>query len=209
MMTMYSAPDHLTTSGDARTAPLLKRSIITGAIGFCLVSLCVFATVAFAQNWMYKHLSVFGAYIVWIALFILLGGKALSPLVIGPRRPLRFYALFGTAFFVYGISWMESYFTLPNTMGEWIGSLAGSVSMALVFAAGFKALRSTLVLSAVLFVANSIGYFGGLIFYSPLGEITGLLVWGAFYGLCLGAGLGAVIYIAQSQRASRQNNLDG
>ncbi len=191
-------PDHSTTeSGDGSTVPSLKRSVITGAIGFCLVSLCVFATVAFAQSWMYKHLSVYGAYLVWIALFILLGGAALSPLVIGPRRLFRFYVLFGAAFFVYGISWMEAYFTLPNTMGEWIGSLAASVSMALVFAAGFKALRSALVLSAVLFVANSIGYFGGLIFYSPLGEIKGLLVWGAFYGLCLGAGLGAVLYIAQ------------
>jgi len=206
-MTMNSfqlTPDHPTTeSGDASTVPSLKRSLITGAVGFCLVSLCVFATVAFAQSWMYKHLGVFGAYIVWIALFILLGGTALSPLVIGPRRMLRFYALFGTAFFVYGISWMEAYFTLPNTIGEWIGSLAGSVSMALVFAAGFKALRSALVLSAVLFVANSVGYFGGLIFYSPLGEITGMLVWGAFYGLCLGAGLGAVLYIVQkSKRAT-------
>jgi hypothetical protein len=200
MMTMNSFQMTPDRSGDALTVVSLKRSLITGAIGFGLVSLCVFATVAFAQGWMYKHLGVFGAYIVWIALFILLGGAALSPLVIGPRRLLRFYALFGVAFFAYGISWMESYFTLKNTTGEWIGSLAGSVSMALVFAAGFKALRSALVLSAVLFVANSIGYFGGLIFYSPLGEITGLLIWGAFYGLCLGAGLGAVLYIAQSQR---------
>ena len=205
---MSSSPGHPATSGDARTAPSLKRAVITGAIGFCLVSLCVFATVAFAQMWMYKHLSVYGAYIVWIALFILLGGKALSPLIIGPRRGWRFYVLFGVAFFAYGISWMEAYFTLPNTTGEWIGSLAGSVSMALVFAAGFKVLRSALILSAVLFITNSTGYFGGLLFYSPLGERTGLLVWGAFYGLCLGAGLGAVIYIAQSQLARGQNNLD-
>ena len=208
-MTMSAAPDHRTTSGDARAMPSLKRSVITGAIGFCLASLCVYATVAFAQMWMYKHLSVYGAYIVWIALFILLGGKALSPLVTGPLRSWRFYALFGVAFFAYGISWMEAYFTLPNTAGEWIGSLAGSVSMALVFAVGFKAMRSALILFAVLFVANSIGYFGGAFFYQPLGEIKGLLVWGAWYGLWLGAGLGAVIYVAQSRRASRQNNLDG
>lgn len=198
MVTMSSTPDHPTTPRDAQTAPSLKRSLATGAIGFCLVSLCVFATVAFAQRWMYRHLSVFGAYIVWIALFILLGGKALSPLVIGPRRLLRFYALFGAAFFIYGISWMAAYFTFQNTTGEWIGSLAGSVSMALVFAAGFKALRSALVLSALLFVTNSTGYFLGLLFYYSLDEITGLLVWGAFYGFCLGAGLGAVLYVAQS-----------
>lgn len=196
-MTMSSTPGQLTPGTRQSGDVSLKRSLVTGAIGFSLVSLCVFATVAFAQRWMYKHLSVPGAYVVWIALFILLGGMALSPLVIGPRRLLRFYALFGAAFFVYGISWMAAYFTLQNTLGEWIGSLAGSVLMALVFAAGFNAMRSALVLSVSLFVANSIGYFVGLIFYSALDDIAGLLVWGAFYGLCLGAGLGAVLHIAQ------------
>lgn len=173
---------------------------MTGGIGFCVVSLCVFATVAFAQRWMYDRLGVTGAYIVWISLFILLGGRALSSLVAGERRLLRFYAVFGAAFLLYGISWMAAYFTFKNSIGEWLGSFAGSVLMALVFAAWLGALRSAPLLSALLFVANSIGYFLGSVFYYSLGRPVGMLLWGAFYGFSLGAGLGAVLYIAQSRR---------
>ncbi len=186
----------------ALTPMSLKRSIVTGGIGFCIVSLCVFATVAFAQRWMYDRLGVTGAYIAWLTLFILLGGRALFPLVVGARRLLRFYAMFGAAFFMYGISWMAAYFTFKNAVGEWLGSFAGSVSMALVYAAGFRVLRSAPLLSALLFVANSIGYFFGSVFYYSFGRPAGLMLWGAFYGFCLGAGLGAVLYIAQSRRAS-------
>ena len=190
-------------SGVALTPASLKRSIVTGGVGFCVVSLCVFATVAFAQRWMYDRLGVTGAFIAWITLFILLGGRALFPLTNGTQRLQRFYAVFGTAFFMYGIGWMAAYFTLRNTAGQWLASLAGSVSMALVFAAWFSVLRLVLMLSALLFVANSIGYFLGSVFYYSFGRPTGLLLWGAFYGFCLGAGIGAVLYLAQSQRAIR------
>ncbi|HEX5731944.1 MAG TPA: hypothetical protein VF131_03835 [Blastocatellia bacterium] len=181
----------------------LKRSIVTGGIGFSLVSLCVFATVTFAQRSMYDRLGVTGAYIAWMILFMLLGGIALFPLVVGKRRLLRFYAMFGAAFFMYGISWMAAYFAFNRGAGEWLGSFAGSVSMALVFAAGFRVMRTAPLLAAILFVANSVGYFLGSVFYYTYGRPGGLLLWGAFYGLCLGAGLGAVLYIAQSDRASR------
>ena len=179
----------------------LRRSILIGGAGFSVVSLCVFATVAFAQSWMYDRLGVTGSYIAWLTLFILLGGGALLPLVVG-KRLLRFYVIFGAAFFMYGIGWMAAYFTLKNAAGQWLGSLVGSVSMALVFAAAFKVLRSAPLLLALLFVANSIGYFLGSVFYYSYGRPAGLMLWGAFYGFCLGAGLGAVLYIAQSRRAS-------
>ena len=187
----------------------LKRSIVTGGIGFCVVSLCVFATVAFAQRWMYDRLSVTGAYIAWMTLFILLGGSALFPLAVSKRRLLRFYAIFGAAFFMYGISWMAAYFTFNRGAGEWLGSFAGSVSMALIFAAGFRVLRSAPLLAALLFVANSIGYFLGSVFYYSFGRPAGLLLWGAFYGFCLGAGLGAVLYLAQAQRKIRMSDEQG
>jgi hypothetical protein len=48
---------------------------------------------------MYRHIGVTGAYLLWIALFIVLGGTALRRLVVG-RQLLGFYALFGAALFV-------------------------------------------------------------------------------------------------------------
>jgi hypothetical protein len=44
---------------------------------------------------------------------------------------------------------MACYFWLSNAAGEWLGSLVGSVLMALVLAAGFGALASARILSVV------------------------------------------------------------
>src|SRR5215216_5984487 len=105
----------------------LKRSIVMGGAGFCLASLCVFATVAFAERWMYNQLGVLGAYAVWTILFVLLGGGVLSPLVIRSMRVPKFYALFSAAFFMYAIGWVAAYFMLRGSAGEWVGSFVGSV----------------------------------------------------------------------------------
>jgi hypothetical protein len=177
--------------------PSLGRSVLIGAAGFCVVSLCVFATVAFAEGWMYARLGRTGAYAAWTALFILLGGAALGTLARGRWRLPKFYLLFGAAFFAYAVAWVGAYFRLRGAAGEWVGSLAGSLLMALVFAAGFGAWRSALNLSAVLFVANSVGYFLGSALNDALGGRAGMLTWGGVYGLCLGAGLGAVLHLAQ------------
>ncbi|HJQ71285.1 MAG TPA: hypothetical protein VKA70_20070 [Blastocatellia bacterium] len=186
----------------------LRRSVVTGAIGFSIVSLCVFATVALAQRWMYDRLGVTGAYIAWLTLFILLGGRALLPVVAGARR-LSFYATFGVAFLAYGISWIAAYFSSTDMAGQWLGSLAGSIAMALVFSAAFSAIRSAPLFSLLLFATNSVGYFLGSVFYYTLGRPAGLLLWGAFYGLCLGAGLGAVLHVAQSRQKSRISDEQG
>ncbi|HEX7176355.1 MAG TPA: hypothetical protein VF240_13915, partial [Pyrinomonadaceae bacterium] len=92
------------------------------------------------------------------------------------------------------------YFVLRGAAGEWVGSIAGSLLMGTVFAVGFGVARSALNLSAVLFVANSIGYFVGSALNDYVGGRAGMLLWGAAYGLCLGAGLGAVLHFAQAWR---------
>ena len=164
-----------------------------------MVSLCVFATVAFGERWMYRQLGVSGAYLVWTALFILLGGAVLGSLVVGRWRLPKFYLLYGLAFFAYAAGWMLAYFTLRGTSGEWVGSLTGSLLMAVVFALGFGALRSTLKLSATLFVGNSFGYFIGSALNDYFGGSVGMLLWGAMYGFCLGAAIGVVLQMAQQQ----------
>ena len=191
--------DHSRNQNHSTTVPSLARSIATGAIGFSLLSLCVFATVAFAERWMYKTLGLFGAYLTWTLVFVLLGGAVFGSLVVGRWRLPRFYLLFGLAFFAYAAGWMFAYFTLRETAGELVGSFAGSILMAVVFAAGFGSLRSTVKLSAVLFVTNSLGYFLGSALYDYFGRPLGMLLWGAVYGLLFGAGIGAALQLVQDQ----------
>ena len=197
---MYGMVDHNTS----KPVPSLTKSITTGAIGFSLVSLCVFATVAFAERWMYQNLGLFGAYLAWIVLFIVLSGAVFGSLVVvGRWRVPRFYPLFGGAFFAYAVAWIIAYFTLRNTAGEAVGSLAGSVLMAIVFAVGFGTLRSIVKLSAVLFVSNFLGYFLGVALFNTLSAPTGMLLFGVVYGLFFGAGIGAALHLVQREPAER------
>jgi|SRR5829696_3908967 len=179
----------------------LTRSIATGAIGFGLVSLCVFATVAFAEGWMYRNLGLIGSYLAWIVLFIVLSGAVFGSLIVVGRWCLpRFYPLWAVAFFAYAAAWMIAYFSLGRAAGEVVGSLAGSILMALVLAAGFDSLRSTVKLSAVLFVSNFLGYFLGAALFDSITHPTGMLLFGIVYGLFFGAGIGAALQLVQRQR---------
>ena len=179
--------------------PSLGKSLLIGAVGFSVVSLCVFGTVAFGERWMYQTLGLGGAYFVWTALFILLGGAALGSLVVGRWRLPRFYLLYGLAFLVYAIGWIAAYFVLRGVAGEWVGSLAGSILMALVFAKGFGRLGATLKFSVLLFIANSLGYFVGSAINDAVGGRNGMMLWGVVYGLFLGAGIAAVLHYAQRE----------
>jgi hypothetical protein len=184
------------------SVPSLRRSLVTGGIGFSAVSLCIFATVAFAERWMYTSFGVLGAYVIWTGLFILLGGAVLGSLVVGRWQLPKFYLLYGLAFFVYAAGWVAAYFILRGAAGEWVASVVGSGLMALVFAAGFRTLGNTLKFSMLLFVANSLGYFAGSAVNSYVGDKTGMLLWGVIFGLCLGAGIGAVLHLAQARQAT-------
>lgn len=180
---------------------------MVGGLGFGLVSLCVFATVAFGEGWMYRNLGMVGAYLTWTTLFILLGGAVLGSLVTGRWRLPKFYLLFALAFFVYALGWVGAYFTVRGTTGEWIGSLAGSLMMGMVLTFSLGAIRSGVLLSLVLFVANSAGYFLGSAINDALGGRSGMLLWGVIYGVCLGAGLGFLLHSAQ--RKAQTSGGDG
>ena len=175
----------------------LKRSIAIGAIGFGLVSLFVFATVAYGERRMYENLGMLGAYFTWTVTFIVLSAAVFGTLVVGRWRLPRFYFLFGIAFFTYAVAWVIAYYNSPNTAGEVVGSLAGSVLMALVFALAFDSIESIVKLSAVLFVSNFLGYFIGSALNSSLGGQIGMLLWGVAYGLFFGAGIGAALHLVQ------------
>jgi hypothetical protein len=188
-----------------RPAPSLQSFLWRGSLGFGLASVCVFATVAFAEQWMYRWLGLAGAYLAWTALFILLGGGALTPLIAGSLRALRFYGVFALAFFAYAAGWVGAYFSLGGALGEWIGALAGCFLMSLVFAAGLRALRSLPRSFAWLFVASSLGYFLGSALNGSVGGKAGMMLWGAVYGSFMGAGLGAVLFFSSRPHRSPSN----
>lgn len=172
---------------------------LRGGLGFGAASLLVFATVAFGERWMYENLGLGGAYAAWTLLFAGLGGLSLAGMV-APALRRRFWAAFAFGFLAYSAGWIAAYFTLRGTAGEWLGSLGGSLLMALVFAAAFRQLGETPVFAAILFVANSIGYFAGSAANDAATGKAGMLLWGALYGFFLGAGLGLVL-----RRVARTN----
>jgi hypothetical protein len=193
----------------SKMLPSLSRAVVIGGVGFSLASFCVFATVAFGERWLYTHIGILGAYLFWTALFILLGGAVLGSTVIGRWGLPKFYLLYGIAFFAYAVGWVGAYFTFRGTTGEWVGSIAGSVLMAFVFAVGFGALRLMMKLSVILFTANSLGYFAGSALNDYVGGKGGMLLWGLLYGLFLGAGMGAVLRLAQEIGRTRQEQEAG
>jgi hypothetical protein len=195
-------------NGAPSPIPSLRRSLLIGSFGFCFASLCVFATVAIAERWMYRNLGLSGAYVAWTVLFIFLGGALLSPLVIGPDRLWRFQIVFGMAFLLYAVGWVASYFTLRGIAGEWAGSLLGSILMALVIALAFGVMKTFFAQTASLFIANSAGYFLGDLLNNSIRGKTGMLLWGIIYGFCLGAGLGLSIFLAQTPLRNKLQKLN-
>lgn len=178
----------------------LAQSIVSGAIGFGLASVAVFATVAFAERWMYRTLGLSGSYLAWTLLFVLLGGAALSPLAKPAMATAKFYLLFAAAFLMYAVGWVAAYFSLRGKTGEWVGAIAGSVLMAIAICVGFRNMRPLASVAAAIFIANSIGYFLGSALNDAISGPAGMMLWGAVYGLGLGAGLGAALSMAQQGR---------
>ena len=70
--------------------------------------------------------------------------------------------------------------------------------MGSVLALGLGARHSILKLCVILFAANSSGYFLGSALNDYIGGSSGMLSWGTVYGICLGAGLGAVLHYGQA-----------
>ena len=176
----------------------VSRCQLDGSLRFGLASLLVYATVAFGERWMYRHLSLLGAYGVWTLLFISLGGLALKRLVVQPRAKRTFWRWFSLAFFAYAAGWMASYFTLRGAAGEWLGSFVGSTGLGLVVAITFRSPRRYPKIAVELFVAHSAGYFLGEWLHHLLHGKVGMLLWGVCYGLGFGLGLTRALYWAQT-----------
>jgi hypothetical protein len=177
-------------------------ALVRGSVGFALVSVAAFAVWAFGGSWFKGHGGDPAMYASVAAVFVILTGLALHPLVQGPRRLGRFYVAFVPAFLAYTAAWCAIYFKLGRGLGEWLASAGGTAAFAVVACFLLGNRRAIPRAALALFLGHSLGYFlGGPIYYGMKGDLgtLGRLLWGALYGLGFGAGIGYCFFKAQAK----------
>jgi hypothetical protein len=183
--------------------PTFGQSLRIGALGFCVIAVMVFLFIARTDSWLKLHLGEAGSYAVYALLFILLAGGLFRQLAIKPAPLFRFYILFAVAFLLYSTAWTTVWFALRTKPGEWLASLAATTALGLTLATAFDAPRQVFNVIVVLFVTRSAGYFGGELLHGAIPGLAGWLLWGAAYGLGLGAGLGYTLHACQAPARER------
>ncbi|MDQ3622241.1 MAG: hypothetical protein M3463_07100 [Verrucomicrobiota bacterium] len=199
--------DPQSLAGRVRTAagptrpPTLAASVLRGVAGFTLMSVAGFAPWAFFARWFYRRVGEAALYASCAAVFIGLSGLLLHRLMIGPGSMRRFYKLFAFAFAAYAIVWTVCWMWLGADSGSIAGLLGGTGVMGAMLAFAFDAQRQVLKIIAALFVLSSLGYYAGEWIYwelAPWHPLAAMLLWGVFYGIGFGAGLGLAFYLCQS-----------
>ena len=176
----------------------LLISMVRGGLGFAAVSTAAFAVWVFGGGWFHSHGGELAMYGGCCAVFLLLSGLLLHPLLEGQGRIWRFYRIFIPAFLAYAIAWCGGWFWWGAGVGEWIGSLAGTLAFTMVMAAMLKGWRRWWLSALVMFVGHSAGYFGGAeVCNQSLHSKGSELVWGLLYGLGFGAGIGYAFALMQ------------
>lgn len=178
--------------------PTRAASIVRGAIGFTLLSVAGFVPWAVFGRPLYRMIGEAGMYAVCALVFLVLSGPLLHRLIIGPGSLGRFYKVFTIAFTAYSIAWIAGWMALRGHPGSLAGLFAGTAVMSVILAAAFDAWRSLAKLVVILFLANAAGYFIGGVAEAKVPGVTGKLLWGVFYGLGFGAGLGWAFHECQS-----------
>jgi hypothetical protein len=180
--------------------PSLGQSLLTGTLGFTAVSIAGFAPWAVFGQWFYRTVGALPMYLVCAVVFIAFAGLLLHRLIIGPGSLPRFYKLFSIAFAAYSVIWIVAWMGLRGDAGSILGLLGGTAVMGWMIATAFDARGATVKIVAALFLLNTMGYYIGGWFEAAFIETSALmakLLWGVWYGLGLGAGLGIAFYLAQ------------
>lgn len=202
-----SVSQRVTARGESPRMRSLWATVLQGALGFGLVGLLAFAVWAWGGRWLMSYVGKYGFYGEVAVAFIGLAGLALGRLVIGPGALARFYGLFKLGFVLYSIVWCAIYFTLPGQLpgrlggklGEIFGSAAGLAVLCLLLLGAFDARQFFLPCWGVFFLLATLGYYVGEPFHTWYPGVPGILVWGFCYGTGFGAGVGYVLYEAQSR----------
>ena len=189
------------TGADA-SLPTAGRSIARGVTGFTLVSVAGFAPWALWGRWFYPLVGEAGLYATCAAVFIGLSGIFLHRLVLGAGSLPRFYKLFTPAFAAYSAVWIACWLAIGGDVGGLTGLLGGTAVMGWMLASAFDARREAWKVIAALFVLNTAGYeVGGWVMDRLVSEHTllAMLLWGACYGVGLGAGIGLAFHFCQRE----------
>ncbi|MEA3207019.1 MAG: hypothetical protein QOE70_76 [Chthoniobacter sp.] len=178
--------------------PTLGASVLRGSIGFTLVSVAAFAPWPIFDRWL-RGMTEMDLYLACAAIFIGLSGLFLHRLILGPGSLSRFYKLFSLGFAAYAITWVVFWVWLRGDLGVIAGLLGGAVAMGAILAFAFDARRAIAQIVAALFVLNALGYYlGGWIAGKFGHSVAAMLLWGAFYGVGFGAGLGLAFHVCQA-----------
>jgi len=176
----------------------MSSHIVAGSSRFAAASTLVFSTVAFAERWMYQNLTIPGAYVVWTLLFLIVAPLAFMQLLGESPERRAFPVWFNIAFFAYCALWCAGWFVSPNTLGEVVGCVAGSLALAGVLVWRGYVGKSLPVAGAVLAICNLVGYFAGGYLNARIGGPVGMLAWGMLFGAGTGAGIGAILNISDN-----------
>ena len=203
----------------AENVPSLSSSLWRGAIGFTIVSVAGFVPWAIFGRWFHRMVGEIGMYVACGVVFVCLSGVLLHRLIMGSGSLPRFYKLFGLSFAVYAVGWIAGWMVLRGHPGSLTGLLLGTAAMGWMMTRAFDAREATLKIIAMLFLSNTLGYFvGGWVEAGVAGmkEVsffgaavpkktqirTAMLLWGVFYGIGFGTGLGWAFYRCQERARS-------
>lgn len=177
--------------------PSLGFALLYGATSLGLVSVLAYSIWAFklvrGQAAMYASIA---------AVYLLLGGLALSRLLVKPAARKKFPLWFALGFLIYALGWCALWFGLKGKMAaDFWGALVGLAGMTALWQRLYGSRGEFLTLYAGLFVLHSAGYYLGgqlhLMFHGP----SGMLLWGVAHGIGFGAGIGFVLW--RCQRAEK------
>jgi hypothetical protein len=188
------------------------HAILNGAWRFALVSVLAFGFWAVQP----KRLPETATFAGCLLLFAVFSEIFLVKLVYEPNARSKFNRSFIPAFIVYAVVWSAFWFAMHSRAGEWLGSAVGCAAFAAIV--GRQLGARTGFCKAILFLiaTHAAGYFlGGKMFYMarnppdflaswPKENIWALakLMWGFFYGLGFGAGIGYVFHVFQRPNVS-------
>jgi hypothetical protein len=206
-------------SNEGNRCGSVLHAMLRGSLGFGAVSVLAFAVWAFVGKWFHTHMGEGGLCVGCVVVFLVFTGLLLHPLVHDGNRWFRFYKIFVPAFCVYAVAWCAAWFLWQFGLGEWLGSLAGSVALAVMIGFGFRNFHPILKVSAIMFVLHSAGYFLGEMAWRWVagansesfgghGSLISKLAFGLIYGLVVGAGLGYAFFTFQNCRGAKLQTTD-